>query len=282
MNNLSIFGGHGFILGRYAEMFGGYVEGRNYIVPKYPNILYGISTTDNYHIFTEPYKDIDTNLTHLVMVLEEAKKKFDKNFVFNFLSSWFVYDTKEIPAKETSPCAPKGFYSATKYCAENLLTCYCQTFGMKYRILRMPNTLGIGDKHASKKKNALQYFVQEIVNNRPVELYWPDRTIRDYVHVDDVCRAINLVLTSGGTENEVFNVGNQIPIKFGDCVEYIVNKTGNNPVTHRERSDFHKVVQNNVMYLDNSKIVRLGYKPEHSVYQTLDELIEYYTKEMNG
>ena len=88
MNNLSIFGGHGFILGRYAEMFGGYVEGRNYVVPKYSDILYGISTVDNYNVYSDPQLDIKTNLVHFMDVLEEAKKKF--NIATTFQSNVYL------------------------------------------------------------------------------------------------------------------------------------------------------------------------------------------------
>jgi nucleoside-diphosphate-sugar epimerase len=148
--------------------------------------------------------------------------------------------------------------------------------------MRLANVLGVGDKKVSCKKNALQFFVREIVNNRPVHLYWPDHTIRDYIHVDDVCNSIALLLSLDETKNQIYNIGNTIPVRFGDCVEYVVNKTGNSCVDHVERSDFHKVIQTNIVYLDNGKIKNLGYKQTKTIWQILDELIEYYTREKNG
>ena len=162
---------------------------------------------------------------------------------------------------------------------EQLLESYCKTFGITFRIFRLANVLGIGDKKISKRKNALQFAVQQIVNNQPFELYWPNHTVRDYIHVDDACLAIHLCLNTDLVDNQIVNIGNGTPISFKDCIDYTVSKVGNNPVTHREQSDFHKIVQTDQMYLDNTRIKILGYKPEHSIYQILDELIEYYTKE---
>ena len=283
MNNISVFGGQGFILGRYVELYGGDVPKRHFISSKYSDIIYGRSTIDNYNVFTDINLDIKTNLSLRMETLNYNRKKFGTDLSISFLSSWFVYgDPKNLPTLETDYCTPLGMYGITKYCAEQLLISYCQTFDLNYRIMRLANVLGIGDKKISCKKNALQYFVREIVNNRSVHLYWPDHTIRDYIYVDDVCTSIALLLSLDKTKNNIYNVGNSIPIRFGDCVEYVINKTGNNCVDHVERSGFHKIVQTNVMYLDNTKITHLGYKQTKTIWQMLDELIEYYTREKNG
>ena len=63
--------------------------------------------------------------------------------------------TKNLPVNESQPCDPKGFYSITKKCAEDLLISFCNTFGVKYRIIRLCNVMGKGDKGASSKKNAI-------------------------------------------------------------------------------------------------------------------------------
>ena len=276
--NLSIFGGHGFVLGRYAELYGGTVEDRDSIDATYPDILYGISTIDNYNVYTNPFLDINTNLIHFMQVLSDHHLE-----TVNFVSSWFVYGHQDfLPATEASYCDPKGFYSITKRTAEQLLISYCETFGLSFRIFRLANVLGVGDKKISAKKNALQFAVRQIVNNEPFEMYWPNNTVRDYIHVDDACNAMNLCITSDLMLNQIINVGNCIPIRFEDCINYVVNKTGNNPVTHRERSKLHKIVQTDQMWMENTRVRVAGYKPKYSIYQILDELIDYYQKEKNA
>ena len=121
--SIDLFGGTGFVGSNFYNLYKDevYVHPRNHNVPYYKNILYMISTTDNYNVLEDPYKDINTNLIKLMDVLDNCK---NKDVIFNFVSSWFVYGDTDLPAKETSYCNPKGFYSITKKCAEDLLISY--------------------------------------------------------------------------------------------------------------------------------------------------------------
>ena len=184
--------GAGFVGGRFCEMTPNViVNDRNDYEVKSNNVLYFISTIDNYNVHTNPYLDIDTNLTTLIKTLESCK---GKDVTFNFVSSWFVYGNVPLPAKEDSYCDPKGFYSITKRAAEQLLISYCETFGIKYRILRLANVLGETDTKVSKKKNALQYMLNLVKNNEDVSLYDGGQAFRDYIYVDDAVNAIKLVM----------------------------------------------------------------------------------------
>ena len=138
-NKISVFGGTGFIGSRFCEMYphNAVKIERESRIPINKDILFLISTTDNYNIFTEPTKDIETNL---IILMEVLKNCTPKN-TFNFVSSWFVYGNQPLPIKETSQCDPKGIYAITKRCAEQLIICYCVTFKIPYRIFRLENVL---------------------------------------------------------------------------------------------------------------------------------------------
>lgn len=266
---LTLFG-KGFIGSRYCEMYDCIVTDRNDLSPQSEEILYLISTTDNYNVYINPYIDIETNLIHLIRVLEKCK---DKNVVFNFASSWFVYGSVDIPAKEDSYCDPKGFYSITKRAAEQLLISYCETFDIKYRILRFANVIGSNDKGVSTKKNALTYLINQIKNNQEISLYDNGDFIRDYIHVDDICRAIQLI-TEKGEVNCVYNVGNGVPLKFRELIDYAINKTKSTSVIKNvEQSQFHKLVQVKSFWMNCDKLSKLGYRPQHDIYKTIDNLI---------
>ena len=133
--------GCGFVGGEYFKRHGGIVNSRGEYEPKTNEILYLISTIDNYNVLENPTIDIEVNLVYLMEVLDASKKKYGSDFTINFISSWFVYGSCDLPAKESMVCSPKGFYSITKKAAEDLLISYCETFGIKYRILRLCNVL---------------------------------------------------------------------------------------------------------------------------------------------
>lgn len=269
---IDLFGGTGFIGSNYKKIYQDSinVHDRDDNVPIYNNVLYMISTTHNYHVFGDIHKDVDTNLTKLLKVLTNCK---DKDIVFNFVSSWFVYGDVELPAKEDSNCKPKGFYSITKKCAEDLIISYCDTFKIKYRILRLCNVYGGHDLSASKQKNALQYLVGEIKNNNVINLYYDGEFIRDYMHVDDVCRAINLCITKADL-NQVINIGSGIPQNFREIINFIIKETDSkSKITSVDATDFHKIVQVKDMYMDTTKLKKLGFVQNISIQDGVSRLL---------
>jgi len=235
------------------------------------DVLYMISTTDNYNIFDKPYEDIETNLTKLIKVLESCK---GKDITFNFVSSWFVYGSgSSLDTKESSSCNPTGFYSITKRAAEQMLICYCETFGMNYRIFRMTNVIGEGDKGVSLKKNALQYMMGLLNKNEPIKLYDDGANIRDFMYVDDACRAIKTCIDSAPL-NEIINITNKEPISIGEVIRYSKEKLGSSSeLTSIEAPHFHKVVQVKNVCLNNDKITSYGYCPSVHTFEAVDKIL---------
>lgn len=272
MDIVNIFGGNGYVGSNYVTAYPSCIRNeRNDYVPKTNNILYLISTIDNYNVFTNPHLDIDTNLTTLIKVLENISDK--ENTTFNFISSWFVYGDTDLPAVETSQCNPKGFYSITKRCAEQLLISYCQTQNIKYRILRLANVIGKHDMKVSKKKNALTYMVNQLKANEAVQLYDGGNLLRDYIHIDDCVRAIQLILERGEL-NTIYNVGNGIPIKLRDIIDNVRWLTNSQSEVYSiDTPPFHKQVQVQSMYMDNTKLRQLGYVPSYGTLRMLRDLI---------
>lgn len=269
---IDVFGGTGYIGSNFCKAYPEitHIHCRDDNKPILNNILYFISTTDNYNVLNNIYIDVETNITKLLKVLENSNN--DK-IIFNFVSSWFVYGETDLPAKESACCNPKGFYSITKKCAEDLLISFCKTYKINYRILRLANVYGNNDKSVSKRKNALTYLISKIKNNEDIDLYFNGNFVRDYIHVNDVCRAIKICLDIGDT-NTIYNIGNGEPIIFKDIIDYIVLKTNSSSnITPIDQPDFHKIVQVKDMYMDTTKLNLLGYKKQINIFQGVDAIL---------
>jgi len=270
---ISVYGSSGFIGSRFCNLYFDSVIKipRDQRAPESKNVLYLISTTDNYSVFSDPTIDVKTNLLVLTETLEKAKDNVE---VFNFVSSWFVYGDTSLPAKESAYCSPKGFYSITKYCAEQLVESYCKTHKIPYRIIRLCNVYGNGDLGVSKKKNALQYLIERLKNNDPIQLYNGGDFIRDYMHVDDISRAINLILESAPT-NSTINVGCGKPVQFKSIIDLAVKfLDSKSEITDMEPPEFHKLVQVKNMYLDTEKLESLGFIPKITIEEGIRELCQ--------
>ena len=251
--------GPGFIGRNFYHMY----EPETEIVPKFArepksnDILYMISTVDNYNVHDNITLDVHTNLHVLCEVLDHCRSK---DITFNFISSWFVYGKGITPASETSPCNPQGFYSITKFCAENLIRSFAQTTGMKYRILRLCNVMGPEDRKANRKKNAIQWMINELKADRDVEMYDNGSHCRDIMHVDDVCRAIKLVMDKGGT-NEIYNIGSGNATTVSEIMSLAKHYTrSRGGLLNIDPPEFHKNVQTQNFWMDTTKLKALGFE----------------------
>ena len=270
-DKISVYGATGFIGSRFCDLYSNVVVkiGRDESSPLTKNILYLISTVDNYNVHTNLKIDVETNLVKLMNVLTQIKNDPDReDYVFNFVSSWFVYGQNyEIPT---------GFYSITKYCAEQLLVSFCNTYNIKYRILRLANVIGEGDNKISNKKNALQFLIKEIVHNRDIPLYYGGEVLRDYIYVDDVCDAIKLCIDAAPSD-QIINIGSGQPYKFIDIINKAMEYSESSSIIkHIEPTKFHNIVQVRHSYLDTTKLESYGFKTKYNINTIVKTLVDYY------
>lgn len=265
--------GSGFVGGEFNRLFGKDVEviSREERKPKSNDILYMISTIHNYHVHDNITLDVDTNLHILCEVLEYCRSE---DITFNFISSWFVYGADvNIPAKESDSLNPNGFYSITKRCAEDLIRSFSQTYGMRYRIIRLCNVLGKGDSKATKQKNAITWMVNELKQNRDIKVYDNGSHTRDVMHVSDICRAIKLIMDKGEL-NEIYNISSGKETSVREILNLAMKYSeSNGRIINIDTPDFHKVVQGlKYFYMDNTKLKNLGFHPLYNIDDIVREL----------
>jgi nucleoside-diphosphate-sugar epimerase len=270
MNEISVFGATGFIGSYFVNnsTLQISVTPRNELTSKSSDALFFIGTTDNYNLFQDHLVDVNTNISHMLNCLK-ASHMAHPDLIFNFVSTWFVYGENQLPFSEEQDCRPKGFYSITKRTAEQLLESYCLTFGIHYRIIRLANTFGRNDLGVSKKKNALQFLIEKLRADEPIELYEGGNFIRDYIHVLDVVKAIDLILLRAPV-NSIYNVGTGTPSRFCDLIDVARDELGSKSIIRSiPTPEFHKLVQVRDAYLDISRISALGFKSTTELYNEI-------------
>lgn len=274
MNNLSVFGGTGFIGGKFCQLYPDKVtlvprDGRN---PPTKDVLYFISTTTNQSVFKDLHVDIDTNLTLLMDVLSNCR---DKDITFNFVSSCFVYGNDVLDAKETDCCNPTGFYSITKRSAEQLLISYCKTFDIKYRIFRIGNVYGL-DPTITPGKNVLGYMIGLLKQHKDIKLFDDGDYKKDYMFVEDICRAIKFLIKKSGT-NQIYNVATGSSMSFKDILltasDMVSSRSEFIPVPFPKEQEYLQVKN---MTLNVDKLSSMGFLPKMSFDEGLNQMCEIY------
>lgn len=270
-NLYSVYGSTGFIGSSFCNLFQNQVikVDRDIRKPPSKNILYFISTTTNYNVFDNLHLDINTNLSVLMEVLEHCKSE---DIIFNYVSTGFVYGTDIIDAKESDIPDPKGFYSITKRTAEQLIISFCETFKCKYRIFRLANVYGT-DKTISPKKNVLAFLINKLKNNEDISLYDDGKVLRDYMHVDDVSRAMMHVIKHGSV-NEIYNIATGHPKHFRDIINLAFNEIKNckSNILSIDAPDFYKSTQAKNFSLNIDKLSNLNFHTNISIEVGIKQL----------
>jgi len=105
---------------------------------------------------------------------------------------------------EESPICPSSPYSSSKAAADLLVMAYHRTYGLPVTISRCSNNYG----SYQYPEKLIPLMVTNALADRPLPVYGQGINVRDWIHVDDHCRAIDAILTQGKV-GEIYNVGGQ-------------------------------------------------------------------------
>jgi dTDP-glucose 4,6-dehydratase len=145
---------------------------------------------------------IRSNVEGVFNLLEQSRKINIKKFIQ--ISTDEVYGDIEhvLESTEEHAIKPSSYYSATKASADMLVMSACRTYGLPYIITRTCNNYGPG-QHEEKFIPKLEKCLQE---NKPIPVYTPGTQVREWIHVDDNCKAIYNLMVSNKV-NDIYNIG---------------------------------------------------------------------------
>ena len=103
---------------------------------------------------------------------------------------------------ETDPLLPNSPYAASKASGDLICRSFFQTYGFDVRVTRSSNNYG---PHQFPEK-IIPLFITNLINNLKIPIYGTGSNIRDWLHVDDHCIGLHLVLTKG-RPGEIYNIG---------------------------------------------------------------------------
>lgn len=221
----------------------------------------------------EPEIFLQTNVLG-VSVLMDACREFG-NIRFHQISTDEVYgdlplDRPELLFTEESPLCPNSPYSSSKAAADLLVLSYHRTYGLPVTISRCSNNYG---PHQFPEK-LIPLMIEKALRDEPLPVYGDGRNVRDWIHVSDHCKAVDLIIHKGRI-GEVYNVGGNCEMANIDIVKRICQELGKPEsliafVEDRKGHDLRYAV-------DSTKLQKeLGWKPEKAFARGLKETIEWY------
>jgi dTDP-glucose 4,6-dehydratase len=213
---------------------------------------------------------LDTNVGGTLHLLEAARAAGVKRFLQ--VSTDEVYGSLGPTGafEETTPLAPRSPYSASKTAADHFVMAFHHTHGMDTVITRCSNNYG---PHQFPEK-LIPLMILNAFEGQPLPVYGDGMYVRDWIHVDDHCEAIDAVLT-GGRAGEVYNVGAANERPNLDVVRAILRLTGRDESLIRHVPDRPG---HDRRYAMNSTKIRdeLGWRPRHQFEDGLTETVAWY------
>jgi dTDP-glucose 4,6-dehydratase len=173
--------------------------------------------------------------------------------------------------QETTLLEPNSPYSAAKAGGDLLARAYHVTHGLNVSITRCTNNYG----PYQYPEKVIPLFVTNLLDDRPVPLYGDGLNVRDWLHVVDHCRGIQLVLESGRA-GEIYNIGGGIELTNRELTSRLLAATGRSWDTHVTYVD-DRLGHDRRYSLDDAKIrAELGYAPQVEFETGLAETVEWY------
>jgi len=198
----------------------------------------------------DPIDDARDNILGTLNVLETVRKYNDSCRIL-LVSSSAVYGESLMPnVKESDPVAPINPYGASKASAEVYGEMYSRIYGMKIVRIRQFNTYGSFRSHS---KDIISVMIRNVLSNRPPSIDGTGEQVRDFTHIKDVVRIMNLAINETRAYGKVLNVGRGEGIRIIDLASLIIqifDPLGNlSPVFSRESSGGHGNVSNNSLLI---------------------------------
>ena len=216
---------------------------------------------------------LETNIMGTQILLDACRKFGIKRF--HQVSTDEVYgdlplDRPDLFFTEETPIHTSSPYSASKAAADLLAQAYHRTFKVPVTISRCSNNYG--PYHFPEK--LIPLMIVNALNDKPLPVYGKGENVRDWLYVEDHCKAIDFIIHNG-TVGEVYNIGGHNEIRNIDIVKTIVHELRKSEelityVTDRAGHDLRYAI-------DPTKIHNeLGWLPETKFEQGIKKTIQWY------
>ncbi len=220
-----------------------------------------------------PADFVKTNVLGTQVILHASLKQKVKRF--HHISTDEVFGSLSLSTKdkfnENTPYNPRSPYSASKAASDHLVRAYHETFGLPVSITNCSNNYG----SFQDPEKLIPRFITNLIDGEKVPVYGDGKYTRDWLHVDDHCRAIEAVLVRGrvgetycigGQEEETNNLEITMKIlkllgKDETSIEHVADRLGHD---RKYAVDWKKIKK------------QLGWKPLHTLDDGLKQTVTWY------
>ncbi len=211
-----------------------------------------------------------TNVDGTLNLLELARDKGVKQFVFGSSSSVYGINAK-VPFSEDDPIRqPISPYAATKASGELLCHTYSHLYGLRCVCLRFFTVYG----PRQRPDLAIHKFARLISEGKPIPVFGDGTTRRDYTYVDDIISGVRSAIDFDGSNYEVFNLGESRTVELRELISLLEKQLEMPATIDRQPSQPGDVPQT---YADITKARKLlNYNPQTQIEAGIERFVSWF------
>ena len=223
----------------------------------------------------DPLSSLNVNIFGTYNLLESVTY-FKSRLIF--LSTCEVYGAPltTLSIKENAELRPHSPYAASKAAADRLCFAYHTTYGTDVTIVRPFNVYGPYQKNGLDGA-AIPIFVDQAKKGLPIIVYGDGKQTRDYMYIDDLIRAYEIVFTHRELKGQTINIGTGKETRIIDIAKYIAKKYHGKVIHKDARPGEVSRFMANI-----SKIKRYGFKPTIDIWTGIDKYIDWYAANLDS
>ena len=218
----------------------------------------------------EPHLYAETNINGTLNLLELARARRVRQFVFGSSSSVYGINAK-VPFSEEDPIRqPISPYAATKAAGELLCHTYSHLYGIRCITLRFFTVYGA----RQRPDLAIHKFARLISEGRPIPVFGDGSTRRDYTFIDDIIQGVRAAIDYMGSDYEVINLGESRTVELRELITLLESALGQRAVINRQEMQPGDVPQT---FADITKAHRLlDYNPQTHIVEGIRRFVEWF------
>jgi UDP-glucuronate 4-epimerase len=223
---------------------------------------------------TEPQLYTETNINGTVNLLELARQRGVKQFVFGSSSSVYGINAK-VPFSEDDPIRqPISPYAATKAAGELLCHTHSHLYGLRCVCLRFFTVYG----PRQRPDLAIHKFAKLITAGKSIPVFGDGTTRRDYTYIDDIVDGVVAAIHYDKSDYEVFNLGESRTVELRELISLLEKELDTHATIDRQPSQPGDVPQT---FADIAKArVLLGYNPQTQIEAGLHRFVEWFSPKL--
>lgn len=242
------------------------------------NLAGQVSHTDS---IEDPFTDLEINVRSQLSLLEACRHNNPKAKIV-FASTRQIYGKPEyLPVDERHPLRPVDVNGVNKLAGEWYHILYHNIHDLKTVSLRLTNTYGPRMRVKDARQTFTGWWLRQIVEGRPFQVYGDGHQMRDFNYVDDVVKALLLAGCQDDANGKIFNLGGRRSVRLIDFADLLIEINGGGSYELVPFPEDRKRIDIGDYHGDYHRIEReLGWEPKVDLREGLTRTLAYYRQHL--